>query len=192
METPFRMQVSEYDCVPTTFINAISFLFDRKKIPADVVKHVYLYSLDTVDGLGKTGHGGTTWEAIQLVGTWLKNRRHSKKFPINTEYIWGENVHLGHGNKIVRCLNKGGVVLCNICLDQCWHYILALKADKHFIYFFDTYPPKVNPNAEVELLETNYFEPNLRISRTWLDGNYDHPYRFGKVENRECLLMWKD
>ncbi|NJN98144.1 MAG: hypothetical protein HC875_30700 [Anaerolineales bacterium] len=177
MKTPFRMQVSEYDCVPTTFINAISALFDREKIPADVVKHIYLYSLNTVDSLGKIGHGGTTWEAIQLVGTWL-NDRSSKKFPIQTEYIWGKNVHLGRGNKIVRCLSRGGVVLCNINTKDSWHYILALRADRHSLYFFDPYPPPKNQEG-IEILEDGYFSPNLRISRTWLNGYHDHPYRFG-------------
>jgi hypothetical protein len=92
MKTPFRLQVSEYDCVPTTFINGISVLFDREKIPPDVIKQIYHYTLDTVDKVGRIGVGGTTWQAIQLLGTWL-NDRSNKTFPIATEYIWGENVH---------------------------------------------------------------------------------------------------
>ena len=190
MKTPFRLQVSEYDCVPTTFINAISALFEREKIPADVVKHIYLYSLDTVDKAGKTGRGGTTWFSIQLLGNWLNSRK-SKIFPIITEYICGNNIHLRQNNKIVKCLNQGGVALCNISLGaDFWHYVLGLKADQHSLYFFDPYPEQKSEN--IELLETDYFSPNLLVARYWLDQYQNEAYCFGKMENRQCLLMWRE
>ena len=45
MYIPLHYQVSEYDCVPTAFINAISYLFERNEIPPMVIRHIYLYSL---------------------------------------------------------------------------------------------------------------------------------------------------
>jgi hypothetical protein len=33
MYIPFHYQVSEYDCVPTAMVNAISYLFPKKEIP---------------------------------------------------------------------------------------------------------------------------------------------------------------
>ena len=47
MYIPFHYQISEYDCVPTAMINAISYLFHRKEIPPMVIRHIYLYCMDT-------------------------------------------------------------------------------------------------------------------------------------------------
>jgi hypothetical protein len=84
------------------------------------------------------------------------------------------------------------VVFCNINTGiPTRHFVLALQDNRHSLNFFDPYPPE-ETQEEVEILETDYFSPNLRISRAWLDGFYDEPYRFGKEINRECLLMWKE
>ena len=33
LQTPFSYQVSAFDCVPISFINALAYLFDRDDIP---------------------------------------------------------------------------------------------------------------------------------------------------------------
>jgi len=42
MKNPLNYQTTEYDCGPTTLINAISYLFRREEIPPDVIKHIVL------------------------------------------------------------------------------------------------------------------------------------------------------
>jgi hypothetical protein len=71
MYTPLHYQVSEYDCVPTALINAVSYLFKRKEIPPMVIRHIYLYCLDTVGRNARFGIGGTSKYAACLVGNWL-------------------------------------------------------------------------------------------------------------------------
>lgn len=60
MKIPLKYQSSEYDCVPTTFLNALNFLFERKDIPPGVINAIMLYSLDTFNRKGEAGKGGTT------------------------------------------------------------------------------------------------------------------------------------
>ena len=48
MKIPLAYQKTEYDCGPTTMMNALSCLFDREIIPPDVVKYIMMYSLDAV------------------------------------------------------------------------------------------------------------------------------------------------
>ena len=48
MYIPLHYQVSEYDCVPTSFINAVCYLFERREVPPMVVRHISIYCLDTV------------------------------------------------------------------------------------------------------------------------------------------------
>ena len=33
MKIPLRYQISEYDCGPTSMLNAVSYLFEREEIP---------------------------------------------------------------------------------------------------------------------------------------------------------------
>ena len=46
MKSPLRYQFSEYDCGPTTMLNAVSYLFEREEIPPEIIRNVMLYSLD--------------------------------------------------------------------------------------------------------------------------------------------------
>ena len=44
MKNPLRYQMSEYDCGPTTMLNAISYLFPREIISPEVIRNIMLYS----------------------------------------------------------------------------------------------------------------------------------------------------
>ena len=79
-KVPLRYQISEYDCVPTTFLNALSYIFDRKEIPPEVIKMIMLYSLDSFDKNGEAGKGGTTGIAIRHLCEWLN-------YYLNQEYV---------------------------------------------------------------------------------------------------------
>lgn len=59
MKVPLKYQSSDYDCVPTTFLNAINFLFKRDEIPPEIIQRIYLYSFDLIGDKGENGKGGT-------------------------------------------------------------------------------------------------------------------------------------
>lgn len=45
MKSPLHYQVSEFDCGPTTVLNALSYLFQREDLPAELgEKHYDLLS----------------------------------------------------------------------------------------------------------------------------------------------------
>ena len=47
MKNVLNYQSTEYDCGPTTILNAIRFLFNRQEIPPALVKGIWLYCNDT-------------------------------------------------------------------------------------------------------------------------------------------------
>ncbi len=195
MKAPLHYQASEYDCVPTTFLNAVTYLFHREAIPPLVVHHIFLYSLDTVGKYGRLGRGGTSRHATRLLGDWLGSYR-TDKFAVATEYLDRDQVHLRPGNKITACLNVGGVALCNIYLGRGeWHFVLAMKAQKERLLFFDPYWRLAirGMKDHVEVLKSESpRRPNLAIRREWLDGDTNRRrFCLGTKRNRECLLMWK-
>jgi len=190
MKVPFRLQASEYDCVPTTFLNAISFLFSRGEIPPIVIQKIYTYTLDTVSKINTLGHG-TTGIAVEMLGKWLANFK-DKKFSVSTEYFTGENVHLKPRSKILKTLKGGGVVLLHV---NPWHYILAISCDENFIYCFDPYPlTKNNEEGRLEFVDQNGSQShNLKIHIDWLDTKSNRKkYALGANLNRECLLLSRD
>lgn len=192
MDTPLRYQISEYDCVPTTFINAIAYLFDRRSVPPLVVRYIYAYSLDTVSRGGRLGRGGTSKYAIQLLGNWLGSYK-TPRFSVTTEYLAVADIHAGPGNRIVAALDEGAVALGNVHLGHGeWHFLLILRADDEWIYCFDPYRRVLlrGLRRRVVLLPGGLREPNLKIHRRWLDeAAPDGRFSWGEREQRECLLV---
>lgn len=46
MNNPLRYQMTEYDCGPTSMLNAVSDLFQREEIPLEIVRSIMLHCLD--------------------------------------------------------------------------------------------------------------------------------------------------
>lgn len=191
MKTPMQYQVSVFDCVPMCFINALAYLFHREEIPTTVIHHVHLYAYDVVGKRNELGWG-TSAASVELVSFFLESYR-TKKFQVETEFLLEEEVQLGRGNPLDACLEKGGVVLCRIRMGWFFHYALAISADKDRLYFFD---PMLRQRIQgykgrVEILESDGHEPNMSITRDWLDGKCRKKSRFcfGPVDERQALLV---
>ena len=192
MKTPFRLQASEFDCVPTTFLNAISYLFERSEIPPVVVQRIFLYCLDCFSNKKDFSHG-TSGAAVRLLSEWLSEYS-NKSFCLDAEVISGEKVHLGPGNKISQCLNSGGVALFSVKhYGNYWHYILAVSAKDGWIYCFDPYPRSAKSNKADRyefILGATGQQPNLRIKYDWLDTQSNKfPFQLGSKLMRECVLL---
>ncbi len=188
---PLKYQSTEYDCVPTTFLNAINYLFDRNEIQPEVIQRILLYSLDTINRNGVHGKGGTTGLSCEFILEWL--HRYYKN-ELECEYILGNEVHLGQNNKIVRCVNEGGVALCSVInkTGSMNHYMLCTEEDCNFLYFFDPwFRQQQFRGTDSDYLEwvTGEWNYNLKVSRHRLDVDISEKYSFGQIEDREVCLM---
>lgn len=190
MKAPFHEQVTDYDCAPSSFLNAYSYLFDRKAIPVEVVQKTYLYCLDA--------KGGTTTFAVKLLGNWLSEFR-TKSFGLTTEFNEGKQVHLGSGSPMAQCLKRSGAALIKVT-DQgsrpdrpLFHYILGLSISNGWIYCFDPHPrtTKSNKAGQYEFMPGGVSQtPNLRVACSWLDSTFKGgQFQFGPMKDRECLLL---
>lgn len=194
MFVPLHYQVSEYDCVPTAFINAMIYLFERNEIPPMVIRHIYLYSLDTVGRNAWFGVKGTSKYAVRLLGNWLDSYK-LKHFSVTTEFYQQNDVHLGKGSRILACLEEGGVALCNVLLNvRDEHYLTIFRVEDDWVYCFDSYRRTLlrgmRNRAEV-LASGDDRSANLRIHRSWMDREEKKRFCLGPVSMRECLLIWR-
>ncbi|WDP88540.1 MAG: hypothetical protein HUN04_01800 [Desulfobacter sp.] len=194
MQVPLHYQVSEYDCVPTTLINAMSLLFHRREIPPMVIRHIFLYCLDTVGKDSRFGVGGTSKYAVRLVGNWL-NAYKMKHFSVHTEFIEQEAVDLSLDGRAVECLDQNGVVLCNMLLTpKEEHYVLIMAMDDDWIYCFDPYRRQAirGMKGRAKILAADEGRsPNLKIKREWFLSSDPGRFCLGPVSSREALLVWR-
>jgi len=195
MRTPLRVQVSEYDCVPTSFVNALAYLFERREIPPLVLQRVYMLCLDCMFHTNEHGHG-TSDLAIEFIASWLTQFRSTKfkKFRVEADYVGSDHLHLGQGNKLVTCLNSGGVGVLSVKhFGACWHEILALSSKDRWLYAFDPYPKSSKSNRAKcyeFLTPAGPHDPNLRIHYDWLETLSDRqPFRLGLRAQRGGVLI---
>ncbi|MBC8442398.1 MAG: hypothetical protein H8D87_22270 [Deltaproteobacteria bacterium] len=195
MYVPLHYQVSEYDCVPTAFINAVTYLFERNEIPPMVISHIYLYSLDTVGRNAMFGIGGTSKYAARLLGNWLSSYK-MKKFSVYTEFLEKYEISLIAGSRIHTCLQDKGIVLCNMFLTpKEEHYILILDMDEEWVYIFDSYRRVsirgMKDNVHILPCEDGR-SPNLKIRRSWITQETSKRFCLGPIHLRESLLVWRN
>ena len=195
MYSPFNYQVSEYDCVPTAIVNAVSYLFHRKEIPPMVIRHIYLYCMDTVSRDARFGIGGTSKLAVRLLGNWLSSYK-MKKFSVTTQFLDKQRVSLETNGQIYTCLDQGGVVVCNLLLTpKEEHYVMITAIEDEWVYCFDSYRRRSvrGMQGKIKVLKLDDGRaPNLKIKRDWLERTETRRFCLGPFPIRESLLIWRN
>ncbi|NLT15173.1 MAG: peptidase C39 [Clostridiales bacterium] len=190
MKNPLSYQTTEFDCGPTTLLNAISYLFRREDIPPDVVKHIMLYTLDAYNGKGEFGKNGTSRMAMIFLVSWLNQFGKVKKFPIHGEVLNSEEVFIGQTSKINVALQQGGAVVVRL-RNEGWHYVLLTGDDQSNICLFDPYFRKMPYGIEgVELITDEPFRMNRRVSYGILNQEGLSLYNLGPFDTREAIILF--
>ncbi len=92
MNNPLHYQLTEYDCGPTSLINAVSFLFEREEIPPEIICNIMLYCLDGYGYGGSPGKSGTSCAAMMFLNNWLNGFGRTEKLLISSRYLFGIDV----------------------------------------------------------------------------------------------------
>jgi len=194
LKIPLKYQSSEYDCAPTTFINALNYVLSREKIDPIMIKTIMDYSLDNFDQYGVSGKGGTSRIAVELTAKWIDNYCGFKNLGISCKFLRGVEVDFDNDNKIKESINTGGVFLSCICLESSvYHYVLVTDMDDNFIYFFD--PFSIDGQFEsddIEIISDRPFRMNRKVSRQRFNSNENIYYSLGMKEKREGVLIIKN
>ena len=129
MKIPLHYQMSEYDCGPTTMLNAISYLFEVEEIPPEVIRNIMLYSLDCYNDEGRLGEMGTSRSAMMFLCNWLNGFGRLDRIPVSGQYLSGKMVTMSPEGRIVHALRCHGVVVLRVVIDV-WHYILVTGVEE--------------------------------------------------------------
>lgn len=190
MKIPLRFQITEFDCGTVTLQNAISYLFERENIPAEIVRAISLYTLDCYDSKGNIGQGGTSKEAISMMTNWITNYTNSHNFNLKAEHYLSEEVTL---DLIRRTLNENSCIMLRTYQDV-EHYVLITDIDYEYVYIFDPYyleEKYYGLDNKVEIVFDKPFDYNRKVSIERFDTETHRDFALGPVDNRECLVFTK-
>ena len=181
MKSPLRYQISDYDCGPTSMLNAVSFLFEREQIPPELIRNIMLFSLDAFSPDGAFGKSGTSCTAMMFLSNWL---------PITTEYYTGDRVYMGQQSPITDALHRGGAVVVRLFLDE-WHYVLLTGERDGWVYLFDPYYLTEGFNDSSVVTDVDHpFAYNRVVPQSMLNGEAQTLYAFAEPKGREAVVLY--
>ncbi|MGN0467603.1 MAG: peptidase C39 [Acutalibacteraceae bacterium] len=190
MKVPLHYQLTEYDCGPTSVLNAIAYLFDREDIPPEIIRNVMLFTLDCRGTQGENCKGGTSHMAMMYLSNWLNGYGKTGQFPLFCDYISGSDVFLGEGSCISSAVKDGAVAVLRLHYDV-WHYVLMTGEKDGYVYLFDPY---YDDDEEVEkagiVMDYNHpYTYNRIVPLSFFDKEDCSFYALGKIKSREAVIV---
>lgn len=188
MKIPLRFQITEFDCGTVTLQNAISYLFERENIPAEIVRAISLYTLDCYDEQGNIGQGGTSKEAIGLMTTWITNYTNTHDFKLKAHHYLNKEVTI---DIIKDTINKSGCIVLRTYQDV-EHYVLITNIDDNYVYIWDPYYLEntyYDTDKKIEIIFDKPFSYNRKITLDRFLSETHRDFALGPINNRECLCF---
>lgn len=190
MKNPLNYQVSEFDCGPTTLMNMVSFMYQRKDVPQDVIDKIYAITLDGYHTKDSHKYSfGTSDEAMIQFADWFSTLTYSHD-PLSVQVITGDNVSIAKNSAIVQTLQNKGCVVAKVMIKEP-HYVLITKIDmkQSLVYLFDPYY-RQKPFTKDDIIWTldHPKEYNCIVPISYMNRYGQTYYSFGKKNQRLCLL----
>lgn len=192
MKNPLHYQLSEYDCGPTSMLNAISYLFERDDIPPEIIRNIMLYCLDCYGAEGSPGKSGTSCTAMMFLSNWLDGFGHTGKLSISSQYLCGKSVALGKDSAINDALRRGGVAVVRLYYDVA-HYVLLTGEHEGNILMFDPYYQTESfPQKDIIVTLEHPFAYNRVVPMSYFNQENHEIYAMGEPDSREAVLLFNE
>ena len=190
MKVPLRYQISEYDCGPTSLLNAVSYLFDREEIPPELVRNIMLYCLDGFGPDGSAGKSGTSCTAMMFLSGWIDGFGQAGHLPVSSRYLRGASVHLREDGPLWSALRTGGAAVTRVDLEG-EHYVLLTGLVDGRVRLFDPYY-RDGPfeDLDVEVVRDHPYAWDRIVPIGRMERTDVTPYAFGPIEGREAVLLF--
>lgn len=194
MKTPLHYQISEYDCGPTSMLNAMSFLFSREELPPEILRNTMLYCLDCYGKEGHPGKSGTSCMAMMFLSNWLDGLGKAGLLPVSSRYLRGEEVFIGEGSRLNDTLCRKGVAVVRLWFEV-EHYVLMTGVEDEEILLFDPYYQEeafegAESPVRIDLAHPLWY--NRRVPFSFFNRETQELYALGKKETREAVLLFND
>ena len=192
MKNPLHYQLTEYDCGPTSMLNAINFLFEREDIPPEILRNIMLYCLDCYGAEGSPGKSGTSCTAMMFLSNWLDGFGRTGKLSISSQYLSGKSVALHKDSRINDALHRGGVAVVRLYYDVA-HYVLLTGEHNGNIFMFDPYYQTESfPQKDIIVTLEHPFTYNRIVPMSYFNQENHDLYAMGEPDLREAVLLFNE
>ena len=188
MKSPLSYQRTEFDCGPTSILNAICYLCERDSIPPEVIRMVIDCTLDVYNDQGQYGRLGTSQLSMNYISQCL-NQQSAYKLPLITKHISGDLVTLSTTSMIITALESGGVVIVRLRYFG-EHYVLITGISDDVVELFDPYYMP-NYSADVPYQISDNGRCNRKVPLKVMQTEGIEPYNMLPAANRDALLFFK-
>ena len=191
MKNPLHYQITEYDCAPTSMLNALSYLFEREQLSPDLIRNIMLYSLDCYDTSAIPGKKGTSRMATMFISHWLQGYGEAGALDVTSQYIRGNAVRIEEGSKINDALKRNGVAVVRLYYEV-EHYVLLTGVTEDKIYMFDPYykDDKFDEADDIEVILNESKKYNRIVPFKYFNRENEELYALGKIDKREAVLLF--
>ena len=170
----------------------MSFLFDRDRIPPEVIRNIMLYCLDCYGPDGISGKSGTSCAAMMFLSNWLNGFGKVGRLPVSSQYVSGQGVYLGEHSLINDALKRGGVAVVRLFYDE-WHYVLFTGIQDDGILLFDPYyREEPFDRKDIKLVFDHPAAYNRIVPQSCLNGEELSLYAMGPADDREAVLLFNE
>ena len=192
MKNPLHYQLSEYDCGPTSMLNAMSYLFQREEIPPEIIRNIMLYCLDCYGADGASGKSGTSCMAMMFLSNWLNSFGTAGHLPVSSRYLSGEAVNFRQDSSLRDALRRGGAAVVRVGFDG-WHYVLLTDIREDLVYLFDPYyRDQPFPDGAIRIVTDHPMEYNRIVPIRFFEREVQEVYSFGPTAGREAVLLFNE
>lgn len=192
MKNPLQYQLSEYDCGPTTMLNAISYLFEREEIPPEIIRNIMLYCLDCYNAEGVFGKSGTSRVAMMFLSNWLNGVGEAGHLTITSQYLSGRRVYIGNDSYINDALHRGGAVVIRLYYDEPHYVLLTGEKDGQVMMFDPYYRLESYKEKDILLISEHPYSYNRIVPQNYFNKESFDIYALGPMEGREAVLLFNE
>lgn len=193
MKNALIYQTTDYDCGPTSIINAIRFLFEREEIPPLIVKHIWTMGIDTFADGGEPGKAGTSKASMRYMAAWFECYAEKCGFPLKTGFFDAEYAAIARGGFIWKCLERGGCAVVRVWHGQVGHYVLLTQlVNDRVVGLFDPYDGDADRgDPDRRFVYDDPRRKNREVNVDILNRTDAVDYAMGEPDRREVLLLWR-
>ena len=192
MKNPLHYQLTEYDCGPTSMLNAINFLFEREEIPPEILRNIMLYCLDCYGSEGSPGKNGTSRTAMMFLSNWLDGFGQTGKLSVSSQYLSGKNVILRKDSQILDALHRGGVAVVRLYYEIAHYVLLTGEYEDNILMFDPYYETTAFPEKDITVTLDHPFSYNRIVPMSYFNQENHDIYAMGEADLREAVLLFNE
>lgn len=185
MKIPLRFQITEFDCGTVALQNAISYLYEREDIPAELIREINLYTLNCYDDKGALVSDSSS---IEKMTEWITNYTNQNDFKLSANHYRKEEVNL---ELVKKCIANKGCVFMGTYLEEC-HYVTITDIDDEYVYLWDPYyldEDYYDLNSEIIIILDQPFKYNRMVKINKFLSSDVTNYALGPIDTRECVCF---